>query len=166
MGPHNAWNARGCGRTARRPKHEPTRESLLFARRQRALSAPQTRPFRGRVESARAEPAHRQHFEWSSVSYQIPRRGLFRTESWNPWDICHARYAPRRGVECAYKPGWHLLFQPLFTCHAPHAVLFAVIGKAELCGQNHRFAMLHKTHVLIKFDRALIEHRRSLFLLE
>ena len=26
--------------------------------------------------------------------------------------------------------------------------------------------MLHKTHVLIKFDRALIEHRRSLFLLE
>ena len=26
--------------------------------------------------------------------------------------------------------------------------------------------MLHKAHVLIKFDRALIEHRRSFFLLE
>ena len=84
MGPHNAWNARGYGRTARRPKHEPIRESLRslvsnghLLCHKRALSA-----------DASNLPTPNQLIDSASDGQACRTEFLgevfFGTESWNP----------------------------------------------------------------------------------
>ena len=169
MAPHNAWSAPECGRTASPPdaQNRFTEAARAFKKSQvpflchKGTFSPNT------ANLAAPEPAHRQRFGWSSVSYQIPRPGLFRTESWNPWDIYRARYAPRCGVECAYKPASGIYcFSHSFTCHrSSMPFCFAVIGKADtLWAKSPTCNTRQSASVLVAARcEALVKHRRALF---
>ena len=166
MAPHNAWNAREYGRTA-----SPPEATDRFTETDRAFKQSQATCCRHKgtfspnaANLPAAEPAHRQRFGWSSVSCQIPRQGLFRTESSSP-----SGYVAALDTFLDAASNAHINRQVASTVSAIRSPAYApqcrsaspLSAKRILCGQNHRFAMLHKTHRPYQIRcEALIEHRR------
>ena len=160
MAPHNAWNVREYGRTASPPeaRNRFTETARAFKKsqvtfcRHKGTFPPNT------ANLPAPEPAHRQRFGWSSVSYQIPRPGLFRTESWNPsgyvtaldtlLDAASNAHINRGGIYC---------FSHSFTCHTPrNAVLLRRYRQSEtLVGKITDLQCSTKRIVLIKFNAKL-----------
>ena len=153
MAPHNAWNARGAdGQLAARSG--PIRKPTVRSKKQ-ALTQPQ----RHLSPNTAGLPAPNQLIDsagWSSVSYQIPRRGLFRTESWSPWDM------PRSCVRDAASNA-HINRDGISTAvvHARSSPSHHDISKKNLWAKSPICNAPQNT--CRKFDRALTELQRSLF---